>query len=70
MAPQSGPGNFRALAKVSEEASSLEKSSGDVSSANKVKGPGLVTDRDGRQSTSSVLGNIHERVCEHSQCCT
>ena len=66
MAPQSGRGNFLALSKVSEEASSLEKSSGDVSSANKVKGPGPVTDRDGRQSTSSVLGNIHEQVCESS----
>ena len=71
VAPQSGPGNLRALSKVSEEASSLEKqSSGDISSGTTVKGPGLVTDRDGRQSTSMVLGNIHEQVCGSNQCCT
>ena len=63
-----GPGNLRALSKVSEEASSLEKqSSGETSSGNTAKGPGLVTDRDGRQSTSMVLGNIHEQVLEGSQ---
>ena len=71
MAPQSGPGNLRALSKVSEEASSLEKqSSGDTSSGTAAKGPGLVTDRDGRQSTSMVLGNIHEQVGECSHCFT
>ena len=71
MAPHLGPGNLRALSKVSEEASSLEKQSSDeTSSANMAKGPGLVTDQDGRQSTSMVLGNIHEQVCKESQWCT
>ena len=71
MVPQSGPSSFRALSKVSEEASSLEKQSsqsGDTSSANTAKAPGLVTDRVGRQSSSMVLGNIHEQVLEGSQC--
>lgn len=60
MPPQSGPSSFSALSKVSEEASSLDRqSSGDSAS-----GKGLMTDSQGRQSTSTVLGNIHEQVCK------
>jgi hypothetical protein len=60
--PQAGLANFRALSKVSEEASSLDKeSSGEHASGPSVRG--VVTDRDGRQGTSAVLGNIHEQVC-------
>lgn len=59
--PQAGLANFRALSKVSEEASSLDKeSSGEHASG--PSGRGIVTDRDGRQGTSAVLGNIHEQV--------
>ena len=59
--PQAGLANFRPLSKVSEEASSLDKES----SGEHVSGPsgrGIGTDRDGRQGTLAVLGNIHEQV--------
>ena len=61
--PNSGPSNFKPLSKVSEETSSLEKnSSGGETSVSGRFGKSIFTDSHGRQSTSQVLGGIHEQV--------
>ena len=61
--PNSGPSNFKPLSKVSEETSSLDKDSsvGEASISGR-SGKTILTNRHGRQSTSTVLGGIHEQV--------
>ena len=60
---QGAPLQLRALSKVSEEASSLEReSSGKIESSTGRSGKGIMTDSHGRESTSKVLGGIHEQV--------
>jgi len=66
--PNSGPSNFKPLAKVSEEASLLDKDSsvGEASISGR-SGKTFLTKSDGRQSTLQVLGGIHEQV--HTSVC-
>ncbi len=60
---QGQPLKLRALSKVSEEASSLEReSSGKVESSTGPSVRATVTDSHGREGTSKVLGGIHEQV--------
>ena len=66
-----GPLKMRALSKVSEEASSLEReSSGRVESSTGQPVKGVIIDSYGREGTSKVLGGIHEQVdpCHLSSC--
>ncbi|CAL5228852.1 g12061 [Coccomyxa viridis] len=62
---QGRPLKSRALSKVSEEASSLEReSSGRVESSTGRPVRGIMTDSHGREGTSKVLGGVHEQEQE------
>lgn len=60
---QAEPLKLRALSKVSEGASSLEReSSGMADSTTGPSGKGVMVDSHGREGTSKVLGGIHKQV--------